>query len=143
MLELAVRRADGIYLDHLWAHQERPLRLLPDALKTLREHRRGESDLIQRDGVFYLVATCEVPEAGQFEPERFIGVDLGIANIATTSTGYRAAGRGLNRYRKRQLELRRKLQAKGTKSAKRLLKKRTGANSATPPTRIISSPRRS
>ncbi|MFL6052440.1 MAG: RNA-guided endonuclease InsQ/TnpB family protein [Actinoallomurus sp.] len=96
----------------------------PDALKTLREYRQGESDLIQRDGVFYLIATCEVPEAERYEPERFIGVDLGIAAIATTSTGYKAAGRGLNRHRKRQLELRRKLQKKGTKSAKRLLKKR-------------------
>ncbi len=96
----------------------------PDALKTLREHRQGESDLIERDGVFYLIATCDVPEAEQYEPAGFIGVDLGIANIATTSTGYKAAGRGLNRHRRRQLDLRRKLQAKGTKSAKRRLKKR-------------------
>ncbi|WP_406280087.1 transposase [Streptomyces sp. NBC_00191] len=96
----------------------------PDALKTLREHRKGESDLIERDGVFYLVAVCEVPEAEQYEPDGFIGVDLGIANIATTSTGCKAAGRGLNRHRKRQLDLRRKLQAKGTKSAKRRLKNR-------------------
>ncbi|MFD7447078.1 RNA-guided endonuclease TnpB family protein, partial [Streptomyces sp. NPDC059909] len=96
----------------------------PDALKTLREHRQGESDLIERDGVFYLIAVCEVPEAEPYEPEQFIGVDLGIVNIATTSTGYKAAGRGLNRHRKRQAGLRRKLQAKGTKSAKRLLKKR-------------------
>ncbi|MGP8299775.1 RNA-guided endonuclease InsQ/TnpB family protein [Streptomyces inhibens] len=95
-----------------------------DALKTLRDHRQGESDLIERDGVFYLIATCEVPEAEQYEPGRFIGVDLGIVNLATTSTGYKAAGRGLNRHRKRQLDLRKKLQAKGTKSAKRLLKKR-------------------
>ncbi|MFE6955749.1 RNA-guided endonuclease InsQ/TnpB family protein [Streptomyces sp. NPDC057696] len=95
-----------------------------DALKMLRDHRQGESDLIERDGVFYLIATCDVPEAEQYEPEHFIGVDLGIANIATTSTGRKTAGRGLNRHRKRQLELRRKLQAKGTKSAKRLLKKR-------------------
>ncbi|MFF1906964.1 RNA-guided endonuclease InsQ/TnpB family protein [Kitasatospora sp. NPDC058218] len=58
------------------------------------------------------------------DPAGFVGVDLGIVNIATTSTGYRAAGRGLNRHRKRQLDLRKKLQAKGTKSAKRLLKKR-------------------
>jgi putative transposase len=101
-----------------------PFACSPDALKTLREYRQGESDLIQRDGVFYLIATCEVSEAEQYEPERFIGVDLGIATIATTSTGYKAAGRGLNRHRKRQLELRRKLQKKGTKSAKRLLKKR-------------------
>ena len=64
------------------------------------------------------------PRAEQYEPEHFIGVDLGIANIATTSTGYRAAGRGLNRHRKRQLALRRTLQAKGTKSAKRRLKNR-------------------
>ncbi|QDN93782.1 IS200/IS605 family element transposase accessory protein TnpB [Streptomyces sp. RLB3-17] len=96
----------------------------PDALKTLREHRQGESDLIERDGVFYLMATCDVPEAEQYEPGHFNGVDLGIANIATTSTGYQAAGRGLNRHRKRQLDLRRKLQAKGTKSAKRRLKAR-------------------
>ncbi|MBE1605453.1 RNA-guided endonuclease InsQ/TnpB family protein [Actinopolymorpha pittospori] len=94
------------------------------ALKTLREHRQGESDLIEGDGVFYLYATCEVPEAEQYEPNGFIGVDLGVVNIATTSTGYKAAGRGLNRHRKRQLDLRRKLQRKGTKSAKRLLKKR-------------------
>ncbi|MFE5592744.1 RNA-guided endonuclease InsQ/TnpB family protein [Streptomyces sp. NPDC056549] len=96
-----------------------------DAIKMLREHRKGESDLIERDGVFYLIAVCEIPEPEVYEPDGFVGVDLGVVNIATTSTGYRAAGRGLNRHRKRQLELRRKLQAKGTKSAKRLLKKRS------------------
>ncbi|TDO46180.1 IS605 OrfB family transposase [Kribbella sp. VKM Ac-2527] len=95
-----------------------------DQLKTLREYRQGESDLLERGGVFFLIAVCEVPEAEQYTPEGFVGVDLGIVNIATTSTGYRAAGRGLNRHRKRQLELRKKLQAKHTKSAKRRLKNR-------------------
>ncbi|WP_442813312.1 RNA-guided endonuclease InsQ/TnpB family protein [Streptomyces sp. NBC_01244] len=96
-----------------------------DAFKMLRQYRKGESDLVERDGVLYLVAVCEIPETPvDGNPDGFIGVDLGIVNIATTSTGYRAAGRGLNRYRKRQLELRQKLQAKGTKSAKRLLKRR-------------------
>lgn len=75
--------------------------------------------------VFYLIAVCEVPEAPLNEnPSGFIAVDLGIVNIATSSTGYRAAGRGLNRHRKRRLGLHKKLQAKGTKSANRLLKKR-------------------
>ncbi|WP_245797368.1 RNA-guided endonuclease InsQ/TnpB family protein [Mangrovactinospora gilvigrisea] len=96
------------------------------ALTTLRQYRKGESDLIERDGVFYLVATCEVPEAATYEPDAFVGVDLGIVNIATTSTGFRAAGRGLNRYRKRQQALRAKLQKKRTKSAKRRLKQRSG-----------------
>jgi hypothetical protein len=92
-----------------------PFAASPDALKILREHRKGESDLITRDGVFYLMAVCDVPEAPLNEnPDAFIGVDLGIVNIATTSTGYRAAGRGLNRHRKRQRQLREKLQAKGT-----------------------------
>ncbi|HET6636386.1 MAG TPA: transposase, partial [Streptomyces sp.] len=97
----------------------------PAALKILRQYRKGETDLIERDGVCYLIATCEVPEAEQYEPDGFIGVDLGIVNIATASTGYQAAGRGLNRYRKRQLALRKKLQAKGTKSARRRLKARS------------------
>ncbi|MET8629199.1 transposase [Kitasatospora sp. NPDC004669] len=97
----------------------------PDALEILRENRRGESDLIRRDGAFYLIATCDVPEKPLNEnPAGFLGVDLGIVNIAATSDGTRHAGRGLNRRRKRQADLCRKLQAKGTKSAKRLLKKR-------------------
>ncbi|MGY4996743.1 RNA-guided endonuclease InsQ/TnpB family protein [Streptomyces sp. 900105245] len=96
-----------------------------DALTVLQQYRKGESDLIERDGVFYLTATCEVPEAETYEPDRFIGVDLGIVNIATTSTGYQAAGRQINRYRKRQLALRSKLQKKRTKSAKRRLKERS------------------
>ncbi|MFF1394875.1 RNA-guided endonuclease InsQ/TnpB family protein [Streptomyces sp. NPDC058287] len=96
-----------------------------DALKVLQQYRKGESDLIERDDVFYLIATCDVPEAEAYEPHGFIGVDLGIVNIATTSTGFQAAGRGLGRYRKRQLALRAKLQKKRTKSAKRRLKERS------------------
>ncbi|MFJ9822340.1 RNA-guided endonuclease InsQ/TnpB family protein [Streptomyces sp. NPDC101151] len=97
----------------------------PQALTALQQYRKGESDLIERGGVFYLIAVCEVPEAAPYEPDGFIGVDLGIVNIATTSTGYQAAGRSLNRYRKRQLALRARLQKKRTKSAKRRLKERS------------------
>ncbi|QWB24131.1 MULTISPECIES: RNA-guided endonuclease TnpB family protein [Streptomyces] len=67
----------------------------PETLKLLAAHRRGESDLIERDGTFYLMATCDVPEAGPYEPEYFVGVDL-----------------------------RAKLQKKRTKSARRRLKER-------------------
>ncbi|MGW1076147.1 RNA-guided endonuclease InsQ/TnpB family protein [Streptomyces sp. NPDC002537] len=93
------------------------------ARKTLAEYRKGESDLVHRDGMWFLIATCEVPEAARIEPVDFLGVDLGIVNIATTSDGKIHAGRRLNRYRKRQLALRAKLQKKGTKSAKRVLKR--------------------
>jgi IS605 OrfB family transposase len=96
----------------------------PDALKTLARYRQGESDLLHRDGAWYLYATCEVPEAAQHEPSRFLGIDLGIVNIATTSDGAIMAGRKLNRYRRRQCDLRRKLQARHTTSARRLLARR-------------------
>ncbi|GAB2505075.1 IS605 OrfB family transposase [Nocardiopsis aegyptia] len=64
-----------------------------------------------------------MPDAAECETDGFVGVDLGIVNIATTSDGHIMAGRKLNRYRERQRRLRAKLHKKGTKSAKRLLKR--------------------
>lgn len=97
----------------------------PEQLKLLATCRQGESDLLCQDGQWFLSATCEVPEQPlNTEPEGFVGVDLGIVEIATTSTGDRYAGRRLNRYRRRQNRMRAKLQKKGTKSAKRVLKRR-------------------
>ncbi|MCW3819615.1 hypothetical protein ONA91_34790 [Micromonospora sp. DR5-3] len=58
------------------------------------------------------------------ESDGFLGVDLGIANIATTDDATRHSGKGLNRVRHRNQRLRAKLQRIGTKSAKRLLKAR-------------------
>lgn len=56
------------------------------------------------------------------EPAGWIGVDLGIVNIATTSDGTILSGRRLERYRKRMRHNVAKLQAKHTKSAERRLK---------------------
>jgi putative transposase len=90
----------------------------------LAAHRKGESDLVHRDGMWFLYATCDLPDVETKEPGGFLGVDLGIANIATTDDGTRYAGEALNRVRHRNRRLRGKLQAIGTKSARRLLKKR-------------------
>ncbi|WP_455351590.1 RNA-guided endonuclease InsQ/TnpB family protein [Streptomyces sp. SYSU K217416] len=97
----------------------------PEQLATLALYRRGESDLVHRDGMWFLLATCDVPEAEpNTDPVDFLGVDLGIVNIATTSDGEIMAGRQLNRIRVRERGLRRKLQQKHTPSARRRLKKR-------------------
>ncbi|MFD6322800.1 RNA-guided endonuclease InsQ/TnpB family protein [Streptomyces sp. NPDC058442] len=97
----------------------------PEQLATLALYRRGESDLLVRDGRWFLNATCEVPEAPlNTEPVDFLGIDLGIVNIATTSDGEIMAGRELNRIRTRERTLRTKLQKKNTPSARRRLKKR-------------------
>lgn len=92
--------------------------------RALLASRKGESDLLYRDGKWFLSATCEAPEPQPGEPDGFLGVDLGIINIATTSDGERHAGRHLNRVRNRNRRLRGKLQKKRTNSAKRLLKRR-------------------
>ena len=80
---------------------------------------------MHRDGKWYLYATCDVPEAELTEPAGFLGVDLGIVNIATTDDGRRNSGRYLNRQRHQARHLRARLQAKRTKSAKRLLRNRS------------------
>ncbi|GAA4627228.1 RNA-guided endonuclease TnpB family protein [Actinoallomurus vinaceus] len=96
----------------------------PGALKQLIEHRKGESDLVHRDGKWFLLATIDVPEPEVFAPRDWIGVDRGIVNLATTSDGDNHQGRKLARYRRWQARKRAELQAKRTRSAKQLLKKR-------------------
>lgn len=85
---------------------------------------RGQADLVYRDGEFYLAVCVDVPEPPTDEPTGWLGVDLGIVNIAADSDGETYSGDQVNGLRKRHAKLRRKLQKKGTKSAKRLLKKR-------------------
>ncbi|WP_323187143.1 hypothetical protein [Streptomyces sp. NBC_00365] len=92
----------------------------PEQLATPVLCRKGESDLLQRDGMWFLNATCELSEAPlNPDPVDFLGIDLGIENIATTSDGEIMAGRELNRIRARERGLRAKLQKKNTPSAKR------------------------
>ncbi|MEU3646310.1 transposase [Lentzea sp. NPDC034063] len=90
----------------------------------LRAHRRGESDLLFRDGKWFLIATCDVAEPPPFEPGDWIGVDRGIVNLATTSDLDNFQGNRLSRYRRWHARKRAELQAKRTKSANRRLKER-------------------
>lgn len=96
----------------------------PDQLEAVATLPVGESDLVHRDGMWFLHATVEVPEPELTDPAGFLGVDMGIANIAYDSDGRRHAGTRLNGYRRRQLRLRKRLQAKDTESARRLLARR-------------------
>lgn len=97
----------------------------PDQLKTLVTCRKGESDLVQRGGKWFLVATCDIPDPEVYEPADWIGVDRGITNLATTSDGVNYQGRRLSRYRRWHARKRAELQAKQTRSATRRLARRT------------------
>ncbi len=58
-----------------------------DKQRELLAYERGESDLVHRDGRFYLLVTVDIPDAKEREITGFIGVDLGIVHIATDSDG--------------------------------------------------------
>lgn len=91
----------------------------------LLKTRSGEADLVYRDGSFYIFQPCEVEEPPTNMPDSFLGIDLGIVNIAADSDGGMYSGNQVNGLRKRHAKLRGKLQSKGTKASKRLLKKRS------------------
>lgn len=87
----------------------------------------GETDLCyQKDkGRFRLHFSIKKPDPETSDPEEFLGVDFGIVNLAVDSDGTVFSSAALKGIRNRHRRLRKKLQAKGTKSAKRLLVKRS------------------
>jgi IS605 OrfB family transposase len=92
--------------------------------RSLLASQRGETDLVYRDRVFYLLTTCEIPDPPASQPTGVLGVDLGIRNLAVDSDGTRYSGVHVLSLRHRHRRLRKRLQAKGTRSATRLLKRR-------------------
>ncbi len=93
--------------------------------RELLKTQQGQSDLIYRDGEFYLYTTCEIEEPEPCDFNDALGVDFGIVNIAVDSDRNIHSGAQMNGLRHRHRRLRQKLQKKGTKSAKRLFKKRS------------------
>ncbi len=86
----------------------------------------GETDLLyspEKDRwSFVFSVKSEAPPVSV--PQDFLGVDLGVTNIVADSDGNLYSGGHVRGLRKRHLKLRRRLQAKGTRGAKRLLRKR-------------------
>jgi len=87
---------------------------------------RKSAKLIYRGKQFYLQVAMEMPEAYALPIEGFVGVDLGITNLATTSDGKIYSGKQVDTVRERYTKLKAALQPVGTKSSKRHLKKLSG-----------------
>lgn len=83
----------------------------------------GQADLVLVGGTFYLLVVVETPEAAPTTPTGFLGVDLGIVQIASDSDGQSFSGAGVEAVRARYHTLRKALQACGSRSAKRHLKR--------------------
>lgn len=97
-----------------------------DRQRELLAFRQGETDLVLRTGRFYLLAACEIPDPDPRDVTDALGVDLGVTNIATTSDGDILTSDVIEANRQRQQTLRSALQARGSLSAKRHLRKLSG-----------------
>jgi putative transposase len=87
---------------------------------------KGQVDLVYRGGKFFLYCTVEMPEGAPIEPTDFLGVDLGIVNIAVDSDGTVHTGEAVEKIRRKHQTSRRTRQRKGTKRTKKQLKKLAG-----------------
>jgi putative transposase len=92
----------------------------------LLQTRMGETDRLYHRENWYLLATCEVQEPDPQDVDDVLGIDLGVTNIATDSDGTIYSGSTVKGVRYRHRRLRNNLQKKGTLSAKRRLRKRSG-----------------
>ena len=92
---------------------------------------KGEADLITRRGKFFLLQTVEIPEEGIKDVEEFLGVDFGLVNIATLSTGEIMSGKEIEAYRIKRQKICSSLQSKGTKGCKKVLKRLSGKEKRT------------
>ncbi len=81
------------------------------------------ADLIYRKGQFYLHIVVSVSEPAFNRTETVIGIDLGLNRPAVTSHRQFLGQRRWKAIDRRSFRMRRKLQSKGTKSAKRHLRK--------------------
>ena len=97
---------------------------------------KGQADLVRRkDGKWFLLVTVDVPEKTPLPNTDFIGVDLGVINIATDSDGDVFTNAETEKVRLHYLKTRRSLQIKAArqkrsgkrpKNIKRVLKSLSG-----------------
>jgi putative transposase len=84
------------------------------------------ADLCFRKGHYFLHITVSIPAPTVAPSQEVLGVDLGLNRPAVTSTRHFLGERHWKEQERRIFRIRRKLQKKGSKSAKRHLKKLSG-----------------
>jgi len=72
---------------------------------------KGQCDLVRRkDGKWFLLVTADVPEGSPIPSTNFLGVDLGVVNIAVDSDGETHTNAKTEEVRRRNNKVRRSLQ---------------------------------
>lgn len=99
-----------------------PFNVYPKAKEMLNAYKACDPTIFYRNGQFFLSIPFEVPEK-PMQSDECIGVDLGARMFFVTSEGKAFRDTTYLKKRREIRFLKRKLQEKGTKSAKRHLKK--------------------
>jgi IS605 OrfB family transposase len=92
----------------------------------LRGKKPTAAKVVLKDRELYIHIVVEDEPGQRSNPICAIGVDRGVYNIATTSTGTFHSGRKAMHVREKFASRRARLQSKGTRSAKRVLKRLSG-----------------
>ena len=88
--------------------------------------------VVREDGQWFLLVVVQVPDGAPIPPTDFLGIDLGVVNLATTSDGTTHSGDGVEACRARYTKYRQRLQraahvaqmdAKRPKNIRRALKR--------------------
>lgn len=95
----------------------------PEQRKLLKGTKH-QSDLLLREGEFYLSVVVSVSEPEPYVPEGTLGIDLGIVNIATDSEGHRYSGEPVKKIREKYRKFRQDIQKVKTRSARKKMAKR-------------------
>lgn len=100
--------------------------IIPPYSAKYQGHKTATADLCYRNGHYWLHVVIDVPEPVVEKSDEVIGVDLGLNRPAVTSNRHFLGKRHWKEVDRRYFRLKRKLQSKGSKSAKRHLKKLSG-----------------
>lgn len=105
-----------------------PLLLGEHQRKALKGQNPTSATVINKAGVWYIHIVVEF-EKIPIDGDGVMGVDLGINNIATTSTGLKIKGKERQNFKRKRAKVRASLQSKGKQSTKKVLKKLSGYES--------------
>jgi len=94
--------------------------------RQLSEGELGSAELVYRKGSFYLHISLTIPAPQVAEPSGSLGVDLGVKRMAVTSDKKFHSAKKIRHRKACYKRTRKHLQANGSKSAKRVLKRVSG-----------------
>lgn len=102
-----------------------PMLLGEHQRKALKGQNPTSATVINKAGIWYIHIVCEFKKI-HCSRGGVMGVDLGIKNIVTTSTGLQINGSDRQQFKHKRASVRASLQSKGKQSTKKVLKKLSG-----------------